>query len=130
VTVTFTRSERRFLESNEICHLATASSKGWPLVTPVNYVLMGNSFYVATDFDTTKYRHLKENPKASIVVDTVAPNRAVVVQGRVELIEGGKEFDDVYSAFYERFSWVRDDPWKVGEAPFIKITPTTKSSWA
>jgi nitroimidazol reductase NimA-like FMN-containing flavoprotein (pyridoxamine 5'-phosphate oxidase superfamily) len=129
VKITFTRSERGFLEANEICRLATASSKGWPLVTPVSYILMGNSFYIATDYDTTKYRHLKENPRASLVVDKVNPNKAIVVQGRVTVVEGGKEFDEVYAEFYKKFSWVRDDPWKPGEAPFLRVSPITKSSW-
>ena len=127
--VTFTRSERRFLEENEICRLATASKKGWPLVTPVSYILVRDSFYIATDYDTTKYRHLKENPRASLVVDSISPNRAVVIQGDATLIEEGRRFEDVYSRFYERFGWVRSDPWKAGEAPFICVTPRTKSSW-
>lgn len=127
--VRFSQTERRFLEANTICRLATSSSKGWPLVTPVAYLLIGDSFYVATDYDTTKYKHLKQNPKASLVVDTVAPNRAVIVQGRVELIESGREFDETYAAFSRKFSWVRRDPWKAGEAPFLRISPINKSSW-
>ncbi len=128
--IRFTPSERRFLEANEICRLATASSKGWPLVTPVSYLLIGDAFYIATDYDTTKYRHLRENPRASLAVDTTAPNRAVIVQGRAELIEKGKEFAEAYRAFHDKFAWVRNDPWKAGEAPFIKLSPTMKSSWA
>ena len=127
--VTLTKAERRFLEANEMARIATSSAKGWPLVTPVNYMLLGDSFYIATDYDTTKYRHLKENPRASLVVDTLVPNKAVIIQGKAELIEGGPEFEEVYSAFYKRFEWVRRDPWKAGEAPFIKISPIMKSGW-
>lgn len=127
--LTFAPSERKFLEANEICRLATSSSRGWPLVTPVSYVLIGDDFYIATDYDTTKVRNIRENPRASLVVDAVSPNRAVVVQGRAELIEKGKEFDDIYRVFHDRFAWVRRDPWKPGEAPFIKISPSMKSSW-
>jgi general stress protein 26 len=90
---------------------------------------MADLFYIATDYDTTKCRHLKENPKVSLVVDTVSPNKAVIVQGKATLIERGKEFDDLYAVFYQRFSWVRGDPWKPGEAPFIKVVPVMKSSW-
>ena len=127
--VVFTPQERTFLQGNELCRLATCSLKGWPLVTPVAYILMGDYFYVATDYDTTKYKHLKANPRASLVVDTVTPNRAVIIQGNVDLIEGGKEFEEVYATFSKKFSWVRCDPWKAGEAPFLKISPIMKSSW-
>lgn len=127
--VAFTPQEKRFLQDNEICRFATSSLKGWPLVTPVAYILVGDSIYVATDYDTAKYRHLKENPKASLVVDTVSPNRAIVIQGKVDLLEKGKEFEEIYATFYEKFSWVRRDPWKAGEAPFLKVSPVMKSSW-
>ena len=127
--VVFTQKEREFLQENDLARLATCSPKGWPLVTPVNYILIGDSFYVATDYDTTKYRHLKANPKASLVVDASAASRVVIVQGKVELIERGKEFEETYAIFDKKFNWVRSDPWKAGEAPFLKISPTMKSSW-
>ena len=127
--VVFTPKERKFLQENDLGRLATCSPKGWPLVTPVNYILIGDAFYVATDYDTTKYKHLKANPKASLVVDTAAASRAVVIQGNVELIEGGREFEEAYEVFDKKFSWVRRDPWKAGEAPFLRISPIMKSSW-
>jgi hypothetical protein len=34
-----------------------------------------------------------------------------------------------YALFRKRFSWVRADPWKEGETPFVKIEPIYKSSW-
>lgn len=91
--------------------------------------MMDDCFYVATDYDTAKLRHIRENPKASLVVDETASNRAVVVQGRVQIIEGGREFASAYAAFHKKFSWVRADPWKAGEAPFLKLVPVRKSSW-
>lgn len=129
VKVVFTLQERRFLQENGLCRLATCSLKGRPLVTPLAYILIGDAFYVETDYGTTKYKHLKANPKASLVVDTAAPNRAVIFQGNVDLLEGGREFEEVYSTFSKKFSWVRRDPWKAGEAPFLKVSPVMKSSW-
>ena len=127
--VVFTPQERRFLQERDLCRLATCSLKGWPLVTPVAYILIGDAFYVATDYDTTKYKHLKANPRASLVVDTTTPSMAVIIQGNVDLVEGGVEFEQVYAIFSKKFSWVRSDPWKAGEAPFLKISPIRKSSW-
>ena len=49
--------------------------------------------------------------------------------GRAEIIETGQEFAKLYRIFYDRFEWVRHDPWEEGEAPFIKVIPTNKISW-
>ena len=52
-----------------------------------------------------------------------------MIKGTTEVIESGKEFHAIYDLFYRRFSWVRSEPWGVGEAPFVKISPTAKYSW-
>jgi len=31
--------------------------------------------------------------------------------------------------FSEKFTWVRNDPWKENEAPFLKIIVSNKVSW-
>jgi hypothetical protein len=31
--------------------------------------------------------------------------------------------------FYKKFAWVRNDPWKENQAPFLRIKPKTKVSW-
>lgn len=114
----------------EEARLATAG-KSMPHVKPVSFVFHDDSFYVATDYDTRTYRNVKENPVAAIVVDVYKPggHKAVVVQGDVVLVEGGEEFEGIYRIFFEKFEWVRRDPWKAGEAPFLKIVPVTKKSW-
>ncbi len=35
----------------------------------------------------------------------------------------------IYAVFHKKFGWVRADPWKEGEAPFIRIKPWWKVSW-
>ena len=45
------------------------------------------------------------------------------------IIENGTEFKNLYDLFYKKFEWVRRDPWKEGEAPFLKIIPSGKTSW-
>jgi len=56
-------------------------------------------------------------------------NKAVSVQGTAEFIESGEAYSKLYGIFYNRFEWVRRDPWDEGEAPFIKISPNRKVSW-
>jgi hypothetical protein len=56
-------------------------------------------------------------------------HKAVCLQGKVNIVEKGDEFHTIYQLFYKKFKWVRDDPWTEKEAPFLKITPTNKTSW-
>ena len=128
-SVAFTKIEERFLRSNEIGRLATISSNGTPHVVPVSYLFTDNAFLIAVDYDTRKLRNLKQNHRTALVIDRLRPNRGILVQGSAKLIEKDAEFREAYSQFYKAFGWVRADPWKEGEAPFIKITPATKASW-
>ncbi len=128
--VKFTKKEIDFLKKNEACRIAT-SYDDTPQVTPVTYYFEDGYFYIATDYNTKKYTNLKKNNKVAIVVDVYleGKHKAVIAQGTTEFIENGPEFKRLYEIFYKKFSWVKDMPWKEGEAPFVKITPITKRSW-
>jgi|SRR5215831_4906397 len=127
--VKFTDQEIKFLNEEEICRLATASKSGELHVVPVSHLFHNGFIYIAVDYGTKKLKNLKENPRAAIVVDTLGPNRALMTRGPVKLIEKGEEYRETYKQFHSKFSWVRRAPWKEGEAPFVKITPTSKTSW-
>lgn len=128
--VTFSKAERDFLALNEACRLATCH-ENIPHVVPVSYVFEEGEFYIATDYETKKYENLKENDRVALTVDVYSSigNKAVCVQGRVKIIEKGREFARLYKIFQKRFEWVRRDPWREGEAPFLKVNPTHKVSW-
>ena len=126
----FTIKESQFLKENEACRIAT-SQNNIPHIAPVSYYFEDGFFYFATDYDTKKYANLKKNNKIAISVDIYSPSqhKAVVVQGSTTFIEKGPQFKRLYEIFYKKFAWVREDPWKENEAPFVKITPKTKTSW-
>ncbi|MFZ0183552.1 MAG: pyridoxamine 5'-phosphate oxidase family protein [Nitrosotalea sp.] len=126
----FTIKESQFLKENEGCRIATCT-KDVPHIAPVSYYFEDGFFYFATDYDTKKYANLKKNDKIAISVDVYLPakHKAVVVQGSTTFIEKGPQFKKLYEIFYKKFAWVREDPWKENEAPFVKITPKTKISW-
>jgi nitroimidazol reductase NimA-like FMN-containing flavoprotein (pyridoxamine 5'-phosphate oxidase superfamily) len=128
--IKFTIKESDFLKENEGCRIATCTSDV-PHIAPVTYYFEGGFFYFATDYDTKKYANLKKNNKIAISVDIYLPSqhKAVVVQGSTTFIEKGPQFKRLYEIFYKKFAWVREDPWKENEAPFVKITPKTKTSW-
>ena len=128
--IKFTIKESKFLKENEVCRIATCT-KDVPHIAPVTYYFEDGFFYFATDYDTKKYANLKKNDKIAISVDVYLPgkHKAVVVQGSTTFIEKGPQFKKLYEIFYKKFAWVREDPWKENEAPFVKIIPKTKISW-
>ncbi len=129
--VTYTKNEEKFLLENEACRIAT-SHNDIPHIAPVTYVYKDGFFFVATDYNTRKYKNIKANKKIALSVDiydSSVENKAIIIQGDVDIIETGQEFKDLYRIFNARFEWVRRDPWKQGEAPFFKIKPFKKVSW-
>jgi len=128
--IEFSSNEITFLESLEEARLATCHDDT-PHVKPVSFVFYKNTILIATDYKTRSYLNLEKNPKASIVIDIYKSggHKAVCIQGNSKIIEDGPEFQTIYKIFYEKFKWVRDDPWNEKEAPFIQITPFSKVSW-
>ena len=126
----FSSNEKKFLQSIEEARFATIG-KSLPHVKPVSFVFEDNSFYIATDYKTVTYKNVKQNPKAAISVDIYKPggHKAVLAQGQIKIIEKGAEFKKIYDVFFKKFDWVRRDPWKEDEAPFLKLVPATKTSW-
>ncbi len=123
-------AELKFITNTECCRLATSLADK-PHVVPVSYILIDGLLYIATDYDTKKFRNILHNPVASMVIDVYAPrhHKGIVIFGTVKIIEGGDLFKKIYSIFYKKFDWVRGDPWVEGESPFLEITPISKVSW-
>jgi nitroimidazol reductase NimA-like FMN-containing flavoprotein (pyridoxamine 5'-phosphate oxidase superfamily) len=127
----FSKSEERFLLENEVCRVST-SHNDVPHIAPVTYIYQKNLLFFATDYETQKYKNLKVNNRIAAAIDVYnssIDNKAVIVQGTANIIEKGREFRDLYQRFYRKFEWVRNDPWKEGEAPFIEIKTINKISW-
>ena len=128
--IEFTEKEVEFLESLEEARIAT-SHNDIPHVKPVSFVFYENTILVATDYDTRTYTNIKSNLNTSIVIDVYksGDHKAVCIQGKTELVENGEKFKKFYEIFYEKFEWVRRDPWKENEGPFLRIIPRNKISW-
>jgi nitroimidazol reductase NimA-like FMN-containing flavoprotein (pyridoxamine 5'-phosphate oxidase superfamily) len=126
----FTLEELNFITNNECCRFAT-SFKNEPHVVPVCYVFVDGCFFVSTDYGTKKFKNVKYNPFASLVVDTYMPqnHKGIVACGGIDLVEYGEPFKKIYAIFYNKFEWVKKDPWIEGQSPFLKINPYSKVSW-
>jgi uncharacterized protein len=129
--IKFSDKEIQFLLNNEVCRVATVSPGNIPHVVPVSYIFIDNSVFFATDYNTRKYKNLKKSKNLALVIDIYdsTHNRAVAIQGTGEFIERGEDFKKMYDIFYRKFEWVRQEPWKEGEAPFVAVKPFRKISW-
>ena len=128
--IEFSQKEIEFLKKLEEARIAT-SHDNMPHVKPVSFVFEDNAIIVATDYNTRAYANIKSNSQTSIVIDVYksGDHKAICIQGKAEIIERGSEFKKLYDIFYAKFAWVRKDPWKENEAPFLKIIPNNKISW-
>ncbi len=90
----FTELEVAYLGTQRLARLATASSTGQPDVSAVGFELDGDSI-LSGGIDLTKtvrFRHLRENPRATIVIDDVASTdpwspRGIKVRGSAAVEE-------------------------------------------
>ena len=90
----FTDLEVEYLRSQRLARLATASASGLPDVSAVGFDLDGDAI-VSGGLDLTKtvrFRHLSENPRATIVIDDLASvnpwsPRGVKVRGSATIEE-------------------------------------------
>jgi len=126
----FNQKEIEFLKSLEEARIAT-SHENIPHVKPVSFVFEDNTIIIATDYKTRTYTNIVSNPNVGIVIDIYKSggHKAVCIQGKVDIVEKGPEFKKFYDIFHQKFDWVRRDPWKENEAPFLKINPKNKTSW-
>lgn len=127
----FSGNELKFIIDNEICRIATCKNNV-PHVVPVCYIYKNNNIIFATDYKTKKYNHLITNKRISILIDVFDKkngNKGIHIAGIASILEKGKEFKDLFKIFYNKFEWVRRDPWKEGEASFVKIQIIKKVSW-
>jgi pyridoxamine 5'-phosphate oxidase family protein len=92
----FTELEIEYLGGQRLARLACASSSGQPDVSAVGFGLDGDAI-ISGGLDLTKtirYRFLKENPRATIVIDDLASvepwkPRGVKVRGRATVEDVG-----------------------------------------
>ena len=128
--IEFNDKEEKFLKELEEARIAT-SHDNIPHVKPVSFVFYNNTIVISTDYNTRTFTNIKSNPQTGIVIDIYKSggHKAICIQGDTEIIETGMDFKRLYDIFYKKFAWVRKDPWKENEAPFLKIMPNNKVSW-
>ncbi len=132
--------DRAFLHLARVARLATASAAGEPHVIPVCFVFDGTLLYSAIDRKPKRVsaprlrrlRNLRENPRASLIVDHYdedwARLRYVLVIGRSEILEEGPDRERALVLLrekYPQYRAMRD----FGQGPVICLTPERVVSW-
>ena len=97
----FTEAEITYLQGQHLMRFATASAAGRPDVAPVVFQIDGDDILTA-GFDiahTVRYRNVKANPLATVVIDDLASTdpwspRGVKIIGscRIEEHDGSERF--------------------------------------
>jgi nitroimidazol reductase NimA-like FMN-containing flavoprotein (pyridoxamine 5'-phosphate oxidase superfamily) len=129
VLTKLTNKELAFLRRHEVGRLATASKAALPHIVPVVFAMDGDRVVIAVDYRTKKLKNLMENPVAAIVVDDYDPNMGIMIQGKCEILERGKEYLRLLKVLFDRFEFYRKNPWGEGESPIIVVIPDRKASW-
>jgi len=111
----FSAKEVKYLKSQHLARIGTATNDGVPDVAPVGFDFDGKYFYVGGMHlsKTHKYKNAVKNPRISLVIDdlkSVEPwhPRFVKIFGTADLVN--------------RKGYV-------GETMYIRITPQRKTSW-
>ena len=121
-----------FLAEPILARLGTANPKSaQPHVTPVWFLWDGESLYISAFISTRKAREATANPLISVLIDQDKPTRAVILEGKAEVLSDQAQVAPLAEAIYARYvgaegvkeqtyqSWVFD-----AENRIIKLTPS------
>ena len=80
------------MQAPRIAHLATASKKGKPRVSPIWYVYQNGVFYFTTRLGRLKGQHIKRNPTVGLSIATdVRPYVAVCAFGNAQVLKENRD---------------------------------------
>ncbi|HZT87212.1 MAG TPA: TIGR03668 family PPOX class F420-dependent oxidoreductase [Stellaceae bacterium] len=130
--------ERAFVDRSRVGRLATADRAGAPHVVPVCFVLDRGNLYIAIDekpkrFDRPlkRVRNILENPAAAFVVDRYDEDWRrlgwVMLRGRAEILECGKEHDRAQALVVARYPQLRT--MRLADLPVIALRVERVASW-
>lgn len=141
----FNRNQISFLNSSYVARIATSTKKGEPYVSPIYFANDDNSIFFATESSTIKFKLISINPQVAIVIDSFdaswlhtkmrkdifTKERAIVIRGNAKIFTDGKsrEYASMYHRLFKKYPDYREQAWKKGESPIVKVTPQKVTSW-
>jgi PPOX class probable F420-dependent enzyme len=132
-------TERRFIASRPVAHLATASACAIPHVVPVCFAFTETTVYITIDAKPkrreasrlTRVRNILENPMATLVVDHYDSDWSrlgwVMLHGAAEILATGEEHDHAQSLLRARYHQLA--AMQIAHLPVIALRIARTSSW-
>ncbi len=125
---------QKLLREERVARLATHSDQGRIHLVPVCYAYDGRDIFIGTSMDSKKVRNVKRNSSVAFVVDFYVEDwsklKGVMIQGKAEVVEGGRVFEEAKKLLYEKYpQYEASAPIEEGESVIIKITPEKIVSW-
>ena len=129
------------LRAARVGRLATADTRGRPLVVPVCFVLEGDAIYSAVDAKPKRdpgrplrrIRNIEANPQAALVVDEYDEDwrrlRYVMAEGPTAILSGGEEFAQAVDGLREKYPQYLDLGLARERGTVIKLTIDRLLSW-
>ena len=125
------------LAAARLGHLATASRDGRPHVIPVCFAWLPPVIYSAIDGKPKRTMHLRrvrnigQTGRAALVVDRWSEDWTklayVLVEGRAEILEGGRERDEALILLTAKYPQYDDLP--LADNPVIKLLAERTVLW-
>jgi nitroimidazol reductase NimA-like FMN-containing flavoprotein (pyridoxamine 5'-phosphate oxidase superfamily) len=131
--VKFSEKEIRFLKCMRVGRLATTDAEAIHLV-PICPVFDGTVFYMATHAKTRKVRNLRQNNKATLLIDQYSEDWmrhvAAMMTGTVDVIDKGSEFEKAKALLEAKYQQYNElFPIKESESVVLCFKPTKTVTW-
>ena len=131
-------TQRRFVETRRVGHLATADAGGAPYLVPVCFALANATIYITIDEKPKRrdrpmkrIRNILENPRAAFIVDRYDEDWTrlgwVVLRGPAEIIETGIEHGRAQEML--RVKYAQYQEMNLGDLPVIALRIAHVASW-
>ena len=125
---------QKLLREERVARLATHSDQGRIHLVPVCYAYDGRDIFIGTSMDSKKVRNVKRNSSVAFVVDFYVEDwsklKGVMIQGKAEVVEGGRVFEGAKKLLYEKYpQYEASAPIEEGQSVIIKITPEKIVAW-
>jgi general stress protein 26 len=119
----FTRREAGLIGSKDILALSTVSLHGWPHSVPVSYLYLAGKFYIPASSESKKVRNLRQNHRATIMVDNAETESGVMMECEPKILTGAKA--EKFRDHMRRVKGWQNDTTTV----IVVLTPKRKASW-
>jgi PPOX class probable F420-dependent enzyme len=132
------KTQRRFVVTRRVGHLATADAGGAPYLVPVCFALADDTLYITIDekpkrrdMPLKRVRNIRENPNVAFIVDRWDEDWRrlgwVMLRGRADILDDGDEHDRAQAMIVARYPQLR--PMRIAGLPVIALRIAHVACW-